>query len=120
MVAGNFYLQQSQLICGNNTQATDGYFTTYYVINKIVFDKLEHKLGFEIEQDLKDQLSLLHENVPYYDFLDLRIYTPGTDHTVLQQKVEATFADLETVLIHMVNEQEDDLYANDMDFYKGQ
>ena len=50
-------------MCENSTMARDGYFTTYYVINKILFHTLEAKLNMDLESSLKRQLSSLHEEI---------------------------------------------------------
>ena len=49
LMAGNYLLSYTNTNCGNVPEARDGYFTTYYLFNKIVLDVITEK--FDIQED---------------------------------------------------------------------
>ena len=44
LTAGNYLLSYKNINCGNVPEARDGYFTTYYLFNKIVLDVITRKI----------------------------------------------------------------------------
>ena len=97
-------LTQSSLHCGDTT-ATDGYFTTYYVANKILFDVLEAKLDIQVEDDVRKILQTLHTDIPVYDLPAINFYPVDLNELVLSENTETAFADLEHVLKHMIADE---------------
>ena len=120
LTAGNYLLEQSPLLCDMAATAKDGLFTTYYVINRIIFDKLENKFDVVLEEEFKDLLSRLHNDVPYYNLPDLDILRPRKRDNVLNENQEKAYAQLEHVLVHMVDEQDETLFLSEEDYQKGQ
>ena len=55
-------------------EARDGYFTTYYTIyyilfNKIILDIITTKFDMQVDNGTLTQSALLHDNIPAYDLL---------------------------------------------------
>ena len=106
--------------CDSTNKSTDGYFTTYYAINKIIFDYLEAKLDFKLESSFTDMFDKQHTKVPVYNLPNLNIKALDKYDNVLNQNYEDVFAELEEVLVHMVNDQDEELYRSDIEFFKNQ
>ena len=64
LTAGNYLLSQTASNCGDMPEAKDGFFTTYFVFNKIVLDVLTEKFNIQVEDDTITQLALLHSDIP--------------------------------------------------------
>ena len=67
LTAGNYLLSYTNINCGNIPEATDGYFTTYYLFNKIVLDVISKKFNIQVDENTKTQAALLHDDTPGYD-----------------------------------------------------
>ena len=68
LTAGNYLLSYMNINCGNVPEARDGYFTTYYSFNKIVLDVItEKKFNIQVDENTRNQATLLHDNIPEYD-----------------------------------------------------
>ena len=118
--ARNFMLEQSTMVCGASEAAKDGFFTTYYAINKIIFDYLTVKFDIDIATDVMALLDKQQEGIPFYDLPNLDIFQPGTNDVVLDQSTDAAISDLEVVLTHMISEDQNELFVSDQSFAKGQ
>ena len=66
-MAGNYLLSYTKTNCGNAPEARDGYFTTYYLFNKIVLDVITEKFDIQVDENTQIQAALLHGNIPGYD-----------------------------------------------------
>ena len=113
-------LEQSNMVCGASDAAKDGFFTTYYAINKIIFDYLTVKFDIDIAADVMAMLDKQQEGIPYYDLPNLDIFEPGQNEVVLDQRTDAAVSDLQVVLTHMVSEDNNELFISDQSFAKGQ
>ncbi len=118
--AGNYFLSQAAESCDDTTEATDGIFTTYYSFNKIVFDFLEAKFDFKFSEHHKNLMKTLQPAIPIYDLPEIRIYKADKNPRVLNDKTDEVFADIEEVLVTMIENQNIELYKSDKDFYQGQ
>ena len=67
LTAGNYLLSQIASNCGDKPEAKDGFFTIYYVFNKIVLDVFLEKFNIQVDDDTVTQLALLHSDIPGYD-----------------------------------------------------
>ena len=67
LTAGNYLLSYTNINCGNAPEARDGYFTTYYLFNKIVLDVITEKFDIQVNENTKTQASLLYNDIPGYD-----------------------------------------------------
>ena len=67
LTAGNYLLSYTNINCGNAPEARDGYFTTYYLFNKIVLDVITEKFDIQVDENTKTQAALLHDDIPGYD-----------------------------------------------------
>ena len=102
-------------LCDIATIAKDGFCTTYYVINCIIFDKLEVKFGIDLDDKLKGMLSSLHSDIPFYNLPSMDVYKPTKWENVLNKCAPEVYTDLENILIHMIDEQDDKLYMSDLE-----
>ena len=48
LTAGNYLLSYTNINCGNAPEARDGYFTTYYSLNKIVLDVITENFNIQV------------------------------------------------------------------------
>ena len=67
LTAGNYLLSYMNINCGNAPEARDGYFTTYYSFNKIVLDVITEKFDIQVDENTRNQATLLHDDIPGYD-----------------------------------------------------
>ena len=51
LMAGNYLLSYTNTNCGNTPEARDGYFTTYYLFNKIVLDVTTEKFDIQVDKN---------------------------------------------------------------------
>ena len=64
LTAGNYLLSQTDTNYGDMPEARDGYFTTYYVFNKIILDIITEKFNIQVDDRTITQLTLLHDDIP--------------------------------------------------------
>ena len=64
LTAGNYLLSYTNINFGNAPEARDGYFTTYYLFNKIVLDIITKKFDIQVDKNTKTQAALLHDDIP--------------------------------------------------------
>ena len=67
LTTGNYMLSYTNINCGNKPEARDGYFTTYYLFNKIVLDIITEKFDIQVDENTETQATLLHDDIPGYD-----------------------------------------------------
>ena len=66
LTAGN-YLSQTDTNYRDMPEARDGYFTTYYVFNKIILDIIIVKFDIQVDDRTITQSTLLHDDIPGYN-----------------------------------------------------
>ena len=49
LTAGNYILSQTNTNCEDMPEARDGYFTTYYALNKIILDIITVKFNIQVD-----------------------------------------------------------------------
>ena len=49
LTAGNYLLSQTDTNCGDNPEARDSYFTTYYAFNKIILEVITVKFDIQVD-----------------------------------------------------------------------
>ena len=79
LTAGNYLLSYMNINCGNAPEARDGYFTTYYSFNKIVLDVITEKFAFQVDENTRNQATLLHNDIPGYDLPIIDFVQTTTD-----------------------------------------
>ena len=60
-------------------EARDGYFTTYYVFNKIILDIITVKFNIQVNDNTIPQSALLYADIPGYNLLTLGFMLPPVD-----------------------------------------
>ena len=85
LTAGNYLLSQAASNCGGMPEAKDGFFTTYYVFNRIVLDMLMEKFDIQVDDNTVTQLMLLHSDIPGYDLPAIDFMSP------LEEAQESTY-----------------------------
>ena len=122
LTAGNYLLSYTNINCGNAPQARDGYFTTYYSFNKIVLDVITEKFNIQVDENTKTQATLFHNNIPGYDLpiIDFVQTSTGNDEdiSILEEDNSQIYADLNNVLVHMIDNQEAAILKSKQDFNK--
>ena len=79
LTAGNYLLSYMNINCGNAPEARDGYFTTYYSFNKIVVDTITEKFNIQVDENTRNQATLLHNDIPGYDLPTIDFVQTTTD-----------------------------------------
>ena len=76
LTAGNYLLSQTDTKCGDMPEARDGYFTTYYALNKIILDVITLKFDIQVDDRTITQSTLLHDDIPGYNLPTLELVLP--------------------------------------------
>ena len=108
--------------CGNVPEARDGYFTTYYLFNKIVLDIITEKFNIQVDENTRNQAALLHDEIPGYDLPTIDFVNTTTDQDedicILVEDNSQIYAYLDNVLVHMIDKQQTDILKLNQDFSK--
>ena len=119
LTAGNYLLSQATSNCGSTPEAKDGFFTTYYAFNRIVLDVLMEKFNIQVDEDTVTQLMLLHSDILGYDLPAINFMSQSEEaqesHT-LQEQDTMIYTHLEKVLIHMIDEQDAQIFKSGNDY----
>ena len=108
--------------CGNAPEARDGYFTTYYSFNKIVLDIITEKFDIQVDENTRNQATLLHDYIPGYDLPTIDFVDTTTDQdedvSILEEDNLQIYAHLDNVLVHMIDKQQTAIFKSNKDFNK--
>ena len=111
------------LNCGDMPEAKDGYFTTYYAFNKIVLDILTEKFHMQVDDNTITQSTLLHNDIPGYDLPALNFVSPSEEpdgNQILEEENPQIYTHLENVLVHMIDEQDAQLFKSGNNYNRNQ
>ena len=100
-------------------EVKDGFFTTYYAFNQIVLDVLMETFDIQVDEDTVTQLMLLHSDIPGYDLPAINFMSPSEEAQeshILEEQDTRIFTHLEKVLIHMVDEQDAQIFKSRNDY----
>ena len=110
LTAGNYLLSYTNTNCGNAPEAKDGYFTTYYLFNKIVLEVITEKFDIQVDENTRTQATLLHDDIPGYDLPTIDFVQASKDDdediSLLEEDNPQIYAHLDNVLVHMIDKQE--------------
>ena len=109
--------------CGDMPEAKDGYFTTYYAFNKIVLDILTEKFHKQVNDNTITKSTLLHNDIPGYELPALNFMSPSeepNENQILKEENPQIYTHLEDMLIHMVDEQDAQLFKSRNDYNRNQ
>ena len=122
LTAGNYLLSYTNINCGNAPEARDSYFTTYYSFNKIVLDVITEKFDIQVDENIKTQAALLHDDIPGYDLPTIDFVQTTTDNdediSILEEDNLQIYAHLDNVLVHMIDNQQAAIFKSNQDFNK--
>ena len=122
LTAGNYLLSYMNINCGNTPEARDGYFTTYYSFNKIVLDIITEKFNIQVDENTRNQATLLHNDIPGYDLPTIDFVQTTTDQdediSILEKDNLQIYAHLDNVLVHMIDNQQIAIFKLNQDFNK--
>ena len=122
LTAGNYLLSYMNINCGNAPEAIDGYFTTYYSFNKIVLDVITEKFDIQVDENTRNQATLLHDDIPGYDLPTIDFVQTTTDQdedvSILEEDNLQIYAHLNNVLVHMIDNQQTAIFKSNQDFNK--
>ena len=120
LTAGNYLLSYTNINCGNAPEARDGYFTTYYLFNKVVLDVITEKFNIQVDENTKTQAALLHDDIPGYDVPTIDfVQTPidnDEDISILEEDNPQIYAHLNNVLVHIIDKQEAAIFKSKQEF----
>ena len=122
LTAGNYLLSYTNINCGNAPEARDGYFTTYYSFNKIVLDIITEKFDIQVDENTRNQPTLLHDDIPGYDLPTIDFVQTTTDQdkdiSILEEDNSQIYAHLNNILVHMIDNQQTAIFKSNQDFNK--
>ena len=122
LTAGNYLLSYMNINCGNTQEARDSYFTTYYSFNKIVLDVITEKFDIQVDENTRNQATLLHNDIPGYDLPTIDFVQTNTnqdeDVSILEEDNLQIYAHLDNVLVHMIDNQQTAIFKSNQDFNK--
>ena len=122
LTAGNYLLSYTNINCRNTPEARDGYFTTYSSFNKIVLDVITEKFDTQVDENTRNQATLLHDDTPGYDLPTIDCVQTTTDNdediSILEEDNLQIYAHLDNVLVHMIDNQQTAIFKSDEDFNK--
>ena len=119
LMAGNYLLSQATSNCGGMPEAKDGFFTTYYVFNRIVLDVLIEKFDMQIDEDTVTQWMLLHSDIPGNDLPAINFVSPSEEAQeshILEEQDAMIYTHLEKVLIHVIDKQDVQIFKSHNDY----
>ena len=120
LTAGNYLLSYTNINCGNSPAARDSYFTTYYSFNKIVLDIITKKFDIQVDENIKTQATLFHNDIPGYDLPTIDFVQTSKDNdeniSILEEANPQIYAHLNNVLVHMIDKQEAAIFKSKQDF----
>ena len=115
----NYLLSQTASNCGDMPEVKDGFFTTYYALNRIVLDMLMEKFDIKVDDDTITQSMLLHSDIPSYDLLAINFMSPleeAQESHILKEEDSMIYTHLEKVLVHMTDKQNAQLFKSHNDY----
>ena len=122
LTTGNYLLSYTNINSGNAPEARDGYFTTYYSFNKIVLDVITEKFNIQVDENTRNQATLLHDDIPGYDLPTIDFVQTTTDQdedvSILEEDNSQIYAHLDNVLVHMIDNQQTAVFKSNQDFNK--
>ena len=122
LTTGNYLLSYTNINCGNVPEVRDGYFTTYYSFNKIVLDVITEKFDIQVDQNTRNQVTLLHDDIPGYDLPTIDFVNTTTDQdedvSILEEDNSQIYAYLDNILVHMIDKQQTAIFKSNQDFNK--
>ena len=120
LMAGNYLLSYTKTNCGNTPEARDGYFTTYYLFNKLVLDIITEKFDIQVDKNTRTQATLLHDDIPGYDLPTIDFVQTSEDDdediSILEEDYPQIYVHLYNVLVHMTDKQEAAIFKLKQDF----
>ena len=121
LTAGNYLLSYMNINCGNAPEARDGYFT-HYSFNKIVLDVITEKFDIQVDENTRNQATLLHDDIPGYDLPTIDFVQTTTDQdedvSILEEDNLQIYDHLNNVLVHMIDNQQTAIFKSNQDFNK--
>ena len=102
-------LSQTDTNCGDMPEARDCCFTTYYTFNKIILDIITVKFDIQVNGITITQSTLLHDDIPGYNSLNLEFVLPPVnddEDLILEEENLEIYMHLENVLVHMIDTQD--------------
>ena len=122
LTTGNYLLSYTNINCGNVPEVRDGYFTTYYSFNKIVLDVITEKFDIQVDENTRNQATLLHDDIPGYDLPTIDFVNMTTDQdedvSILEEDNSQIYAYLDNVLVHIIDKQQTAIFKLNQDFSK--
>ena len=121
LTAGNYLLSQTNTNCGDMPEAREGYFTTNYAFNKIILNIITVKFNIQVDDKTITQSTLLHDDIPGYNLLNLEFVLPQVnddEDLILKEENPEIYAHLENVLVHMIDAQDIAIFKSQKDYVR--
>ena len=122
LTTGNYILSYTNINCGNVPEARDGYFTTYHSFNKIVLDVITEKFDIQVDENTRNQATLLHDDIPGYDLPTIDFVNTTIDQdedvSILEEDNSQIYAHLNNILVHMIDKQQTAIFKSNQGLNK--
>ena len=90
--------------------------------NKIVLDVITEKFDIQVNENTRNQATLLHDDIPGYDLPIIDFVQTTTDQdediSILEEDNLQIYAYLNNVLVHMIDNQQTAIFKSNQDFNK--
>ena len=118
LTAGSFQLDETLVKCTPEIHSdADGQFTSYFAINKIIFDYLQAEKDVQLDSTVVQALSRLLDVKPEYDWMPLNWYVnPDLPDNLINQQPSSVIADLMGVMEHIITEGEEEAYQSEIQY----
>ena len=90
------------------------------MFNKRVLDIITDKFDIQVDENTKTQAAPLHDDIPGYDLPTIDFVQTSTDNdedvSILEEDNSQIYAQLNNVLVHMIDKQETAILKSKQDF----
>ena len=118
--AGEFFLDNTMVTCpSKNSKLYDGKFTSYYVVNKYVFDYLQANLSYVIDPRTRRMLSELLTHKPKYQWASIAWYEdddPAED--TLSKQQETVMLDMSTAMTYVTKDINETKFRSEVQYLR--
>ena len=96
----------------------------HYILlfNKIVLDVITEKFDIQVDENTRNQAALLHDDIPGYDLPTIDFVQTTTDQdedvSIFEEDNSQIYADLNNILVHMIDNQQTAIFKLNQDFNK--
>ena len=92
------------------------------LLHYILLDVITEKFDIQVDENTRNQAALLHDDIPGYDLPTIDFVQTTTDQdedvSILEEDNLQIYADLDNILVHMIDNQQTAIFKLNQDFNK--